>query len=240
MTKIHNTKRAVGKALNNPLAFFGSLALMATGGVMLPNTPLFYDAGPEVEETANLAAVNAVQDEIAVLSDIKKQYNQASNNYYTNLYGDTAQRDAARAEAESLKDQMSRQGLRIATNLYLNPNFTEDDFENLSEQLTDTGVPISIAMTSGNDYELFQNDTEFYKSCQVKTHMNFDDSPLSQVWETDKCIDEANGAETPLNIISFVGSVIGGFIFLLFLEANAIGPWARLEKKIKPSAKPGN
>lgn len=233
MADLHNTKRALGRFFNHPAGFLSGAAMAATAGLIAPNTPLMKDAEPAISVTANEAAIENIQQDIAAATSIREDYNEASNEYYSNLYGDRETRDQAKERVDQLDQRLDQNRYRIISNLYLNPNFNRDNFEDLSEQIQDAGIPVTIPLTGGSEHRLMQNDSEFYKNCQIETQMNFSDNPLNQALNMDRCMRDQDIDDNGRHIGTLMAGGLGGLFLMWLLQAGTYN-WSYYNRREKP------
>ncbi len=233
MSKLNNSKRAIGDFFGSGYTAIGGIALMAMAGALAPNTPFFYDEGPAIEQGLNEAAVQTVQKDIQEINSLTHAYNALSTDYYANIYGDGGTRDAAKAEMDRLEQQITRHEYKIAANLYLNPNLKEDDFEDLTDSLNANDITASIILQGGEEHQLFQTDSEYYKSCQIETKVGYDNA-FDRILETDRCIEKENVNDLNKHLGGGFGGGLSGLLLMVLL-GSATYEWSRLPRQKKPS-----
>tara|TARA_B100000686_G_C16792124_1_gene979450 strand:+ start:1133 stop:1870 length:738 start_codon:yes stop_codon:yes gene_type:complete len=237
---VHNAKRAVGRYSNSGKGWLLSAVALVSAGVFGPND-LIYDVQPEVPEEISAQAMQSLDKQIERMGDLRQDFNQASNVYYSNLYGqDKTLANDARADMISLQKTIKQQSYGILVNTYLNPALNNSDYKKIHIKMDDLDLPTSIPLKNGKDYDVVALDSEHYKTCQVQVHHDFNatssNQPLNQVMDVHKCMKQEDLDEAEARFGAAAGFLIPGMLFMWLLQHTTYNAgWSSYSRREKPN-----
>ena len=239
-----NIRRNIGKFFETPKCLLYTIAAGALGlpAAAYTSDEVFKDDQIQVADQISAPAVKTLNAQIKKVENQRAIYNQLSNKYYSNLYGDKKLADDAFKEMGKIDKQIRQNMLGILTNLYLNPNFDGADYTRFSEKIETLDLPTEISLESGNSYDITPVAPDAYKTCQINVQHAFENAstPINKVLDMHRCQIENNGLDGgDLGGLGLLGSIFGLLSGLGLAVVTSHTGWENLPKKEKkPKQKP--